>query len=103
MSDTLAPRTIHAYRRLAKPLAALLQVTRHKTPGAVGPGAITTCNRVIAAANAVFSREPDIGRMPLLPSNVPLSQVDLTVVVGELVLAALLFEQRHPEAESDED
>lgn len=103
MSDTLAPRTIHAYRRLAKPLAALMQVVQRKTTGAVGPGAVASCNRVIAAANIVFSREADIGRMPLLPTNVPLSLLDLSVVVDELVLAATLFEQRHPEAESDED
>ena len=102
MSDTLAPRTIHAYRRLAKPLAALLKVIRHKTTGAVGPGAVASCNRVIAAANIVFSREPDIGRMPLLPANVPLSLLDLSVVVDELVIAALLFEKRHPEVESNE-
>jgi hypothetical protein len=103
MPAELAPRTIHAYRRLAKPLAALMKAIRGKTTGAVGAGAVASCNRVIAAANIVFSREPDIGRMPLLPTNVPLSLLDLGVVVDELVLAATLFEQRHPEAESDED
>ncbi|WP_332702817.1 hypothetical protein [Devosia sp.] len=97
MSTPLAPRTLHAYRRLAKPLSALLKVTRGKAAGPVDGATVARCNRVIAAANAVFSREADIGRIPLLPANAPLSMLDLTVVLDELLIAALLFEERHPE------
>ena len=97
MPSPLPLRTIQAYRRLAKPLAALMKVTRGKTSGPVGPATIASCNRVIAAANVVFSREPDFGRLPLLATTAPLTMVDLVVVVDELLVAALRFEEIHPE------
>jgi hypothetical protein len=97
MPAPLAPRTISAYRRLAKPLAALMKVTRGKTSGPIGVATVASCNRVITAANKVFSREADIGRFPLLPTDTPLTMLDLVVVVDELMVAALLFEERHPE------
>jgi hypothetical protein len=97
MPAPLPLRTIHAYRRLAKPLSALMKVTRGKASGPVGAATIASCNRVIAAANVVFSREADIARLPLLPQDMPLTMVDLVVVVDELMVAALRFEERHPE------
>ena len=50
-------------------------------------------------ANRLLSRESEIGAIPLLPSGAPLTMVDLTAVVDELMLAVLLFEERHPELE----
>ena len=97
MSTPLSPRTVSAYRRLAKPLAALLKVTRGKPVGPVGAATLARCNRVISAANTVFSREPDIARIPLLPADTLPTALDLTLVVDELMIAALRFEERHPE------
>jgi hypothetical protein len=54
MPTQLSTRTIRAYRRLAKPLAALMKVTRSKASGPVGPATVARCNAVIAAANAIF-------------------------------------------------
>jgi hypothetical protein len=97
MSTTLPTRTISAYRRLAKPLAALMKVSRGKTGGPVGAATIARCNRVIAMANRVFSREADIGYFAPLPPDEPLTLLDLTVLVDELSVAALRFEEWHPE------
>jgi hypothetical protein len=99
MTTPLGPRTIRAYRRLAKPLSALVKVTRSKQPSAIGAATIASGNRVISAANRLLSRESEIGAIPLLPSGAPLTMVDLTAVVDELMLAVLLFEERHPELE----
>jgi hypothetical protein len=93
MPTQLSTRTIRAYRRLAKPLAALMKVTRSKAAGPVGPATVARCNAVIAAANAVFSRERDFGRLPTLPAQ-PLSAIDLALI------AALRFEERYPELDS---
>jgi len=97
MPAPLPLRTIQAYRRLAKPLSALMKASRGRPTGPVGAATLASCNRVIAAANAVFSREADIGRVPLLPGNQPLTMVDLAVVVDELMVAAMRFEESHPE------
>jgi hypothetical protein len=97
MSTTLPARTISAYRRLAKPLAALMKVARGKAGGPVGAATIARCNRVIAMANRVFSREPDIGYIAPLPPGETLTLLDLTVLVDELTVAALRFEDHHPE------
>lgn len=97
MSTTLPARTISAYRRLAKPLAALMKVTRGKVGGPVGAATIARCNRIIAVANRVFSRDAEIGHITPLPPDVPLTLLDLTVLVDELTVAALRFEERHPE------
>jgi hypothetical protein len=94
---TLPARTISAYRRLAKPLAALMKVSRGKAGGPVGAATIARCNRVIAMANRVFSREADIGYIAPLPSGETLTLLDLTVLVDELSVAALRFEEWHPE------
>lgn len=99
MTTPLGPRAIRTYRRLAKPLSALVKLTRSKQPGAIGAATIASGNRVILTANRLFSREPEIGTIPLLPTTVPLTMADLTAVVDELMLAALLFEERHPETE----
>ncbi|QQR35158.1 hypothetical protein JI749_12340 [Devosia oryziradicis] len=99
MPAPLSTRTIRAYRRLAKPLAALMKVTRSKAAGPVGPATVARCNAVIAAANAIFSRERDFGRLPSLPAQ-PLSALDLALVVDELTIAALRFEERYPELDS---
>ena len=40
MLTPLSTRTIGAYRRLAKPLAALMKVTRSKAAGPVGPATV---------------------------------------------------------------
>ena len=103
MTTPLSPRTIHAYRRLAKPLAALVKVTRDRTSGAVGAATIASCNRVIVAANTVFSRDPDIGHVPLLPAGEPLTAIDLAVTANELLVAAMRFEERHPEIDPPSD
>jgi hypothetical protein len=100
MATQLSTRTIRAYRRLAKPLAALMKATRGKAAGPAGPATVARCNAVIAAANAVFSRERDFGRLPSLPAQAPLSAIDLALVVDELAIAALRFEERYPELDS---
>lgn len=97
MSTTLPARTISAYRRLAKPLAALMKAAHGKPGGPVGMATIARCNRVIAMANRVFSREADIGYIAPLPPGETLTMLDLTVLIDELSVAALRFEERHPE------
>ena len=97
MSTVLPARTISAYRRLAKPLAALMKVSRGKASGPVGTATIARCNRVIAMANRAFSREADIGYIAPLASGEPLTLLDLTLLVDELTVAALRFEEHHPE------
>ena len=100
MPTPLSTRTIRAYRRLAKPLAALMKVTRGKAAGPVGAATVARCNAVIAAINAIVAREPDFGRLPSLPAHTALSAIDLALVVDELAITALRFEERYPELDS---
>ncbi|UJW86212.1 hypothetical protein [Devosia sp. SL43] len=100
MTAPLGPRTIRAYRRFAKPLAALMKVTRGKAAGPVGATTVARCNALIVAANRLFAREPDIGRLPPLPAHATLSAIDLALVVDELTIATLRFEERYPELDS---
>ena len=74
-----------------------MKVTRGKAGGPVGTATIARCNHVIALANRVFSREADIGYIPPLPPGVNLTLLDLTVLVDELSVAALRFEDWYPE------
>ena len=100
MAKSLPPRIIHRYRRLARPLAALMKLTRGKPGGPLGAATIATCNRIISDANIVFSREPDIASLPLLAADVPLTLADLTLLTDELMVVALRFEDAHPELET---
>ena len=97
MTRTLNPRTIAAYNRFAKDIAAINFIRREKPGGALGPSTVATCNRLIAAANRIFGPEPDMPRFRHIDPTTPMTQTDLVLLTARLTAAALDFEERYAE------
>ncbi|MEO5807315.1 hypothetical protein [Devosia sp.] len=92
---TLSPRTINAYNRFAKEIAAINFIRREKPSGALGSSTVATCNKLVAAANRLFKPEPDMPRFLRIDPTTPMTQADLRLLTARLTAAALDFEERY--------
>jgi hypothetical protein len=97
----LKPATIKAYNRFAKEIAAINFIRREKPGGALGSSTLATCNRLIAAANRIFSPEPDLPRFAPIDPGTPMTQADLVLLTARLTAAALEFEARYAHLTAD--
>lgn len=92
----LGYRTIIAYARLARDVAALTFTMRSLKPNsAIGELTQRQCNVVIRSANRVFRRELGLPRFCLIDPAQPLTAADLTILVARLTLACKNFEERY--------
>lgn len=96
MSRTnLSQRTIAAYNRFSKEVAAINFIRKEKPTGPLGPSTVATCNRLIGAANRLFGPEPDMPRFLHIDPTTPMTQADLLLLTARLTIAAVNFEERY--------
>ncbi|KKB07221.1 hypothetical protein [Devosia chinhatensis] len=92
----LGPRSINAYNRLARELAAFNYVLRHtKASGPVTASTLFTLNGLILSARRLFRRHPDMPVFFPVDIGQPMTLTDLNILVARLNAASLHFEERY--------
>ena len=100
----LGYRTIIAYARLARDVAALNVTLRSLKPNAaIGELTLRQCNLIIGAANRVFRRELGLPRFCLIDPAQPFTAADLSILVARLTLTCKNFEERYEHLTVPED
>lgn len=98
MSDQpkLSPRSIDAYNRFSKELAAFNYVLRH-TPvkGPVGTPTLFALNGLILTAQRLFRRHADMPRFFQVDIATPMTLADLEIYISRLNAASVNFEARY--------
>ncbi|KQX40005.1 hypothetical protein ASD04_04985 [Devosia sp. Root436] len=92
----LSPKSIAAYNRFAKELAAFnAMLIKSKKPQPVQDETLMALNGLIIIANRLFRRHADLPRFFGVSVNKPMAHADLAVLVGRLTAASLHFEERY--------
>ena len=92
----LGPRTIVAYNRLARDLAAFNYVVRIAKPsGMLGEAAKRSLNTMLRLANRIYKREAGMPRFALFDPADPLTPADVALLVARLTAAGIAFEERY--------
>lgn len=99
MSDhypRLGHRTITAYNRLARDVAALNYLLRVKKPADnLGETGRRLLNDALRRANRIYVREPGVTAFRLFDPINPLTAADITLIVAQLTAAGFAFEARY--------
>jgi hypothetical protein len=98
MSDQpkLSPRSIDAFNRFSKDLAAFTYVLRHtKVKGPVTTPTLFALNGLILTATRLFRRHADMPRFFPVDTSTPMSLADLEIYVARLNAANAHFEERY--------
>lgn len=101
---TLGRRTIYAYNRLSRDLAALNYVLRKARPtGMVGDLTMRQIKGICHTANRLFAREPSMPRFFIMDVGRPLTVADFAILVSRLTAASFAFEERYQHLIEPED
>lgn len=92
----LGPRTIVAYNRLAREVAAFNYLIRVAKPSStLGEAARRSLDRTLALANRIYRREPGIRGFTRFDPIDPLTTADVILLVTRLSVAGIAFEERY--------
>ena len=95
-TPNLGPKAIDAYNRFSKELAALNYTLRNtKLAGPIDQQTLLALNGLIAIAQRLFRRHPDLPRFSPVDLAKPMSQADFSVLVARLTSAGLHFGERY--------